>query len=110
MDRDEGCGAGVPAADARADTVLNALAAIRSSIDVVVAAAGGWRSDALARDGVREGFCVLQAMHAAWLSLVADLDCRPEAVPRARAGTVAQTFLRAGLRRTAEQAAADVRA
>src|SRR5689334_4578520 len=69
MDRDEGFGAGVPAADAAADTVLTALAAIRSSIDVVVAAAGGWRSDALARDGVREGsvFCRRCMQHGwAW--------------------------------------------
>jgi hypothetical protein len=53
---------------------------------------------------------VLQAVQAAWLSLVADLDVRPEAVAGARAGAAAKTFLRQGLCRTAAAAAADVRA
>jgi len=105
MDRDSGF-----EPDDAGDVVLAALASIRASIGALAGATLWSRPDARARDGVREGFAVLQSMHAVWLGLVADLDTRPGAVPRARAGLVAQTFLRSSLRRTAEQASADVRA
>ncbi len=92
------------------DEVLAAVAAIRSAANVLRCSGLHARPDELSRAGVREGFAALQSVHAAWLGLVADLDSRRDAVPGARAGMVARTFLRAGLHRTGDQAAADVRA
>ena len=115
MDREAGCGsAGAEASDplggVGGDPVLGALAAVRAATAELSRARLWSRSDAAARIGVRDGFAAAQALQAAWLGLVADLDSRPEAVPGARAGTVAQTFLRAVLLRTGGQASADVRA
>jgi hypothetical protein len=45
-----------------------------------------------------------------WLHLLRDLDTRPDAIPRARAGTTTKTFLQNALRRTTTQANADVHA
>ena len=115
MDQDAGFGregAGGSGADGAGapDGVLRALTTIRGAVGELSEALLWSRSDACSRDGVREGFAVLQSLESAWLGLVADLDSRPEAVPGARAGCVAATFLRAGLLRTAGQAASDVRA
>jgi Domain of unknown function (DUF222) len=116
MDQNEGSersGAGGPGAEgieAAGDAVLGALGLIRSGIAQLTEAALWARCDAACRDGVREGFTLLQSLDSAWLGLVADLDSRPDAVPGARAGKIAQTFLRSGLLRTAAQASQDVRA
>jgi hypothetical protein len=115
MDREDGferfgAEASEPLGEVGGDPVLAALAAVRAATAELKRVRLWSRSDAAARLGVREGFVAVQALQAAWLGLVADLDSRPEAVPGARAGTVAQTFLRAVLLRTGGQAAADVRA
>lgn len=89
---------------------MDQIASIRTAVENLSRSRLWSRSDPESRDGVREGFAVLQSLESAWLGLVADLDTRPGAVPGARAGTVAQTFLRAGLLRTSGQAASDVRA
>jgi uncharacterized protein DUF222/HNH endonuclease len=92
------------------DAVQTALSSIRSAIATLTQAALWSRPDSLARSAVHDGYQTLQAMHAAWLTLVRDLDTRPDAVPGARAGHTARTYLRSALHRTAEQAAGDVRA
>jgi hypothetical protein len=62
------------------DGVLRALASIRSAVGELQEAVLWSRSDACARDGVREGFEALQSLESSWLGLVADLDSRPGAV------------------------------
>src|SRR5690242_20552406 len=74
------------------DGVLRALASIRSAVADLREAVLWSRSDADARDGVREGFEALQSLESSWLTLVADLDSRPHAVSGARAGCVGATF------------------
>src|SRR5215470_12592118 len=77
----------------------------------MVAGAGLWSlSDADLREAVREGHAAMGAVESAWLGLVAGLDTRPDAVPGARPGRVAATFLVHGLRVAAGKAAADVAA
>jgi hypothetical protein len=93
-----------------ADAVLRELAVIGQSIGRLREAALWSRSDAVAVAGVDAGFSVMASFESAWLSLVRDLDTRPTAVPKARAGTAARTVLRHRLRRTEAQARADVRA
>jgi hypothetical protein len=110
IERDESEGTGGDVAGSSGDVVLGAWASIRSALEVISQARLWSRSDAQARDGVREGFATLQSAQACWLALIADLDARPEAVPLARAGLVAKTFLRSRLLRTAAQAGADMRA
>src|SRR5690349_1555464 len=109
MDRGTGFGTQGFDGDTVDDGVLRALASIRSAVGELQEAVSWSRSDADARDGVREGFEALQSLESSWLSLVADLDSRPHAVPGARAGCVGATFLRHRLLRTSTQAAADVR-
>jgi hypothetical protein len=68
-----------------------------------------WQSlDAEACAAVAAGFAAVQQVQAAWLSLVRDLDRRPDAVPGARPGLVARTFLRHALNRAPGQARLDV--
>src|SRR5690242_15617438 len=81
------------AAEATSDTVLSTLADIRSQIDRLASTPLWPRSDAHSRDAVREGFATMACLEAAWLRLVADLDTRPGAVPKARTGYTAQTYL-----------------
>ena len=70
-----------------------------------------WRlPDARVREATGEVFAVLQAAHAAYLRLVGELDTRPGAVPGARSGQTARSFLVGRLHRSAGQAWADVRA
>src|ERR1700733_2928010 len=92
------------------DTVLTTLSSLRAQIKDLNGAALWARTDEEARDGVDTAFTLLQQTHALWLGLVADLDSRPDAVPKARAGSTAKTFLMHKLHRTATQATADVRA
>jgi hypothetical protein len=92
------------------DDVLAALTAIGDQIARARDFRLPSRSDEAARDGVRAGFAVLQQLESLWLSLVADLDVRPDAIPKAAPDHRASSFLRAVLHRTAKQAAADVRA
>ena len=66
-------------------------------------------SDGELREAVAGLFARLQGVEAGWLGLVRDLDTRPDAVPGARAGEVAKTFLVHRLRRTPAQAGRDVR-
>jgi hypothetical protein len=77
----------------------------------LLAAVPGWSlSDAQLRGAVASSFGLVARVEAAHLRFIAELDDRPDAVPGARPGMVARTFLRHALHRTAGQAAADVRA
>jgi hypothetical protein len=64
-------------------------------------------TDAELRDDVERKYRLVQSAHADYLAAVRDLDSRPSAVPGARPGKAAQTFLQHRLR--AARPAADVR-
>jgi hypothetical protein len=89
--------------------VLTLLAAAERAVEelVAVAEARAWSlSDAESREAVRASDRLLARVESAHLSLVRDLDSRPDAVAGARTGFVARTFLTTALRRGGIQAAA----
>src|SRR5215470_14110498 len=90
--------------------VAQGLELIRQGAAMVAGAALWSLSDADLREAVRAGHGAKGAVESAWLGLVAGLDARPDAVPGARPGRVAATFLVHGLRVAAGRAAADVAA
>jgi hypothetical protein len=90
--------------------VFAALDLVRQGLSQLDGAATWSLSDAEVRDAVADLSRVRSGVEAVWLGLVRDLDARPEAVPGARAGAVARTFLVHRVRLDARQAAKDVAA
>jgi hypothetical protein len=90
--------------------VFAALDLVREGLARLDGAAAWSLSDGQVRDAVAEWAQVLSGVEAVWLGLVRDLDARPDAVPGARAGAVARTFLVHRVRLDARQAAKDVAA
>jgi hypothetical protein len=68
------------------------------------------QSDTQARDSLNDCFKLKQTLEHIALQLLADLDTRPDAVPGARNGAVARTYIREKLHRRASDCTADVRA
>jgi hypothetical protein len=97
--------AGVPS-----HPVVRALELVDRALDVLDGSRTWSLSDAELRDGVAGLHRRMRGLEAAWLGLVRDLDGRPEAVPGARAGEVAKTFLHHRLRLGRPQAGRDARA
>jgi hypothetical protein len=86
---------------------LDRLHEVLSSLDGVAT----WSlSDGELRDAVADVARVRSGVEALWLGLVRDMDARPGAVPGARAGDVAKTFLVHRARIDSRQAARDVAA
>ncbi len=97
--------------DAAAGHVVpRALARIRASVETALAAPTWSLSDAEARQTVADAYAVVAAADALLLKVVRDLDGRPEAVPGARPGTTAATFLVHACRVSPGQAHRDVAA
>jgi hypothetical protein len=90
------------------------LARVFGSIRELAESAVGVRTwslpDAEMRQVVADGYAAVAAVQAAVLGTVRDLDDRPEAVPGARVGTTAATFLVHKVRVSPGQAHRDVAA
>jgi hypothetical protein len=84
----------MPHGDAAEPEVLRTLAVIREAASGLVGGRPTWSlSDAEMRSSVAEADAAVAAMQAARLSLIRDLDARPDAVAGARPDTTAATFL-----------------
>lgn len=91
-------GAGSDAAGPRA-AVRGGLFQIDAGVSRLLSEPLAGLPDTECREAVREVYAAGQRLQAAWLRLVRELDRRPNAVAGARAGRVAQTFLRQALHR-----------
>ncbi len=97
--------------DAAAGHVVpRVLARIRASVETALAAPTWSLSAAEARQTVADAYAAVAAVEALCLRTVRDLDDRPEAVPGARPGTTAATFLVHACRVSPGQAHRDVAA
>jgi hypothetical protein len=86
------------------------LARLRSGLTELAEVPSASLSEGELREAVAGSFELIAQVEAVHLRLVAELDDRPSAVEKARPGSIARTFLRHALHRSAGQAAADVRA
>ena len=100
---------GMPDGDAEPE-VLRALAVIREVASGLVGRPTWSLSDAQMRSSVAEADAAVAAMQAARLSLIRDLDARPDAVAGARPDKTAATFLVHACRVSPGQAYRDVAA